>query len=710
MPAGLKPQAPPPLSAPNRQRDARADAHANAHLTRLPAAPIQIAPIADKKRKQLLAALRLPDARLAPLCVPSGYLDGRHACVRSAAIPDGQRAIFLLRATGRMRVYDKSNQEIDCAPYASWEAVPWAGYWSRFRRASIEMVDADGQKLYCTVFAPAQARALSTPGQHLVQGEISTFRARYLQKVQAVPAQAVGRLLPQYLSPGSATSDEGVRALVFEALASPDAAKACAQALIDQTLLSEDDLLDLVHAIEGTDHIRRLDDFVRRLHEPETPEEGLALRLAARRLSVIGLIHAARFYAYRPPCPKARIDLSYADIDRVQKALPVRLTRDQSSAIVAICEALRQDTPMNALLSGDVGTGKTLTFAVPAIAAHLKGARVAVIAPTDILADQLAAKMAQIHPQARVERIKAGGRIADPQAILVSTYGLSSVAQKHGYSPDLLIVDEQHKMAVSARRAMAAEHTHVLEASATPIPHAMAATLYAGTQMLTLRQAPVQRQIHSRIASAPQRSEISRQIRETMAAGHRVAIIYPRVSGQEQASVERTAQELESLFPGQVACLHGKLKEEQIQQTLQRFREGQQRLLVASTIVETGIDVPDIRLLIVRQADRFGIAQLHQLRGRLARNGGEGRFVMWIDEGAAAGDETLRRLHAVETITDGFALAEEDMRQRGFGDLLGEQQNGAISLPMRMLRLDAQDIENEIAAHEEALECAAPTP
>ncbi len=657
-------------------------------------------PLADSKREQLLKALRLDQVELALLCVPSGYIDARTAYVRTSAVPDGKRAIFLLRSSGRMRVYDKNGQELSCEPYDNWHEAPWRGYWSRFRRASIEFFDQDDQRLYCTVFSPAQAKELSRAGEHLITAELATFRARSIQKPQGLPLAAIGRIYASYASPGSNTSNEGVRALIREALARPDAVQQCETYLCDQTLMSPQELLSIVHSVPGCEHVESLSSFLLHLHNPRSVAEGEALRAGARRLAVVGLVHAARIRAWRAPNPAARIDLPHDSIKAIIHQLPMELTRDQSNAIAAICDALRDPTPMNALLCGDVGSGKTLAFAIPAVAAHLQGARVAIIAPTEILADQLANKLGELFAQAKVQRVHAGARSFDPQAILVGTIGLASVAQKLGYQPHLLIADEQHKMAVTARRAMAAEFTHLLEVSATPIPQAFASTLYAGVRLITLRQAPVKRQISSIIAGPEQRTDISRQLRSVIASGARAAIIYPRVNSQENASVLRAAADLEAIFPGQVACLNAKMKDEQIQAELAAFRSGDKPLLVASTIVETGIDVPDIRLLIVREADRFGVAQLHQLRGRLARNGGEGTFVMWTDDPDELQEDTRARLEALARLNDGFALADEDMKIRGFGDLLGDQQNGAISLPMRMIRLGAEDVEAELMSYE----------
>lgn len=652
----------------------------------------------EKSRSKTLKALKLSQSELILLCVPSSYTDATKACIRTSALDDGVREMLLLRSTGRIKVFDRFNNEISCEPYGSWLDAPWPGYWSLFRRASIEMVDADGTRLYCNAFSPAAAKSMAQPGSQLVNAELATFRQRTLQKAQPVDMAAIGHIYPSYATPGSSTKNEDIRSLVSEALSNPAAIDACVHFLHQSTLMSHNELLALIQSIPDCWEIPSVGAFLRLLHEPTSLEQALWLQHASRRLAVGGLVHASQTQSFREPHPDAPLNLDFSVLESLKAHLPMKLTRDQSSVVVAMMESMRTPTPMNALLCGDVGTGKTLAFSVPAAAAHLSGARVSIIAPTQILADQLAEKIQGFFPQTQVHRVYAGDKQMPSSAICVGTIGMTTVAQKCGYQPHLLIVDEQHKMAVAARRAMAGPFTHVLEASATPIPHALASTLYSGTKMLVLKQSPVARDVSSCIYDDRQRSEISKQIRDTIGSGGRVLIIYPRVSAAQDASVEQAAANLSAVLPGKVGYLHGKLSDSDVRQTLQSFRDGHIPLLVASTIVETGIDVPDIRLLVVRQADRFGIAQLHQLRGRLARNGGAAQFVMHVDDVAAIADETMVRLEAVANIKDGFLLAEEDMRQRGFGDLLGEQQNGGISLPMRLLSMSAAEVDAEVQA------------
>ena len=247
---------------------------------------------------------------------------------------------------------------------------------------------------------------------------------------------------------------------------------------------------------------------------------------------------------------------------------------------------------------------------------------------------------------------------------------------------------------------MVAPWTHQLEASATPIPRSLAATLFSGTQVFELHQAPVKRAIQSLVLEESERVQVVSWMREAVDAGQRVAVIYPKVavtvSGDPQdtkviASVLDAAQALQGRFPGKVAVLHGKLSPEDTSQNLEAFRSGQCPVVVASTIMETGIDIADIRLMVVKDADNFGIAQLHQLRGRLARNGGSARFVMMVADKEALQDETKQRLATLAKVSDGYALAEADMASRGFGDLAGLAQSGNTACVFRLLKLTLAD-------------------
>lgn len=643
-----------------------------------------------------LKALRIDDIELALLCVPSGYFDCRYALTRiGAAQEEDCRRLWALEKTGNVEAMDKQAKPLSCHPHANWYEAPWKHYWEHVRQLRIELRDADGRLAYLSQFGGWALREQPSTGPILILAALRQFGSRpFLTSSAPVPADAAGRVFPLYTQPDSQTQGDVIRKMVELALLSESSARRCIEALTRSTLMSEAQMLAVLNGQDAT--FSSVEQFFRVMHAPDSPEMAERARTAARRLAIQGIIHSARVINARPPCAQAPISVDSTVVNSLIDAQPETLTTDQIGVIWALVNSLRSPSPTNALLSGDVGTGKTLAFGIPAVAAHLAGAKVAMIAPTEILANQLHASLVQRFTQARIERVLTGRKIQDLCAILVGTSGLTTQAQKQSFVPDLLIVDEQHKLDTGTRSVLRGPGTHTIEASATPIPRSLASSLFAGMQVFNLYQAPVARDIETHLVEESQRAQTVRWLREVIAAGHRAAIIYPRVESQEKANetsgVKQSLQALQEHFPGRVAHLHGKLKSVDIDAELSHFRSGAKPLLVSTTIVETGIDVPDVRLMIIKEADRFGASALHQLRGRLARNGGHARFVMMCKDLDALAPETLERLRAVEGTSDGYALAEADMRARGFGDLSGSSQAGNISCAFRMLRLDFDEL------------------
>jgi ATP-dependent DNA helicase RecG len=661
-----------------------------------------------------LKSLALPNLQHMLLCVPSGFSDCRYPIDRLAGLVEGYRGLFLLRRTGHVEALDHKNRPVSAHPHASIFDAPYPGYWSRIGQLKVELEDVNGNTVWLSVFGAWRLKDKDPLGTMLIEGELKQFGSkRYITSATEPPADVAGKVWVRYVCPG-APSEADVRSMVHAALQDPASIDTAVHSLVSTSLLSEAQLLDIAENACGIRY-ETLNQFIRTLHEPESPDEGELAASAARSMAVAGICCSAKVANTRYPHPKAALNLVPAVIEQLIQSQAETLTSDQATVVQGLVTALRSPNPLNGLLSGDVGTGKTLAFMIPAVAAYLSGAQVAIISPTDILANQVAANLMRRFPQVNVERVFAGKKIKNPQAILIGTSGLGSVAKKCGYTPNFLIVDEQHKLATRDRNAMVGAWTHQLEASATPIPRSLANTLFSGTQVFNLNQAPVERKIESFVFDEADRGQVGAWMREVIDGGQRVAIIYPRVEKAAEkleampaldgevvslnatdspvvvSSVNAAAEALETRFPGLVGKLHGKMASEDVAQTLQSFREGTLRLAVASTIFETGIDIPDIRLLIVKDAHNFGVAQLHQLRGRLARNGGSARFVMMVTDQSALAPETALRLQTVSETTDGYALAEADMQTRGFGDLSGNAQSGNINCAFRLLRLTLED-------------------
>lgn len=647
---------------------------------------------------RVLKVLNLAALEHLLLCVPTGYVDCRNPITTLEGLSDQFRGLFLLRKTGLVEVQDAQKNAISCEPFATIYDAPYKGYWDRVKHVRFELCDLNGTTVWMNSFSGARFRGKESKGEILVDATIQTFgRRRYLSPATELSGNLAGKVWARYTSPG-APSEAVIRDLIRRAQESPGSYAVAASHMVEQTGMTEESLLGEAEYASGQRYAS-LVEFLQALHAPLSPWDGELVVSAARAMAVAGISTMSRKASTRTPMAEAAIPISNEAIQNLIASQPETLTEDQISAIQGIVHALRQERPLNGLLSGNVGTGKTLTYLIPMVAAHQIGAKVAVVSPTELLANQVFATIRRRFPYVRVERVMAGGRIKDVGAILVGTSGLSSVARRCKVNFNLAVVDEQHKLSAKDRLSLVSPATHLLEASATPIPRSLAATLYCGMAVFNLHKAPVERHVESYLLEESERAQASRWMRATLAGGARVAVIYPRVESTSSGSaistsvqsVSEAAEGLEKHFPGQVSILHGKLPADGLEQAMFDFAKGTKAIAVASTVFETGIDVENIRLMIVKGADRFGIAQLHQLRGRLAREGGHARFVMMVAEYNNLAAETSERLNKVCAISDGFELAEADMATRGFGDLAGEQQTGNGGSAFRLLRLNLKD-------------------
>lgn len=687
----------------------------------------------EEMRRRLFKQLEITTLGQVLLCVPTSYVDCVNTVDSLLGLREGFKGLFHLKRTGRIEAVDDKKRPVLPAPYASLYEAPYFTHWRNIRMLKVELEDVHGQKLWVNFFSAWRWKNSDPLGYVLIDGTLVNFGSRQvLINTSEPPLDMAGKIWARYNCAGMAKEEE-IRQAVLEVLEIPEQFEEAIHSLISTTLLSEKQLIALSKPVIGTPY-ESLREFFLTLHSPSFTQEGELAAEVARTIAVAGVCNAAKAASMRYPHPKAAINIRDAQVRAAVQSQPEVLTADQVTVVEQLVAALRSPQPLNGLLSGDVGTGKTLAYLIPAVAVHRAGEAVALISPTEILANQLAANLQRRFPDVLVERVMAGGKIRNRLAILVGTSGMGSVARKAGYIPNFLVVDEQHKLATKDRNSMVGPWTHHLEASATPIPRSLASTLFNGTQVFSLNVSPVVRQIESFVLDEVERGQVVGWMRQALDEHQRVAVIYPRVekptvkmSDEEAsfvdayalpddaggsstfsspaalpflpglpraapvASVTEAAQGLEQRFPGRVGMLHGKLASSEIAATLDDFRSGVKPIVVASTIMETGIDIPDIRLLVVKDAENFGAAQLHQLRGRLARNGGPARFVMMVNDSATLAPETRERLEMVSRTTDGYALAEADMKNRGFGDLAGLAQSGQVSCAFRLLKLTLDD-------------------
>jgi len=412
----------------------------------------------------------------------------------------------------------------------------------------------------------------------------------------------------------------------------------------------------------------------------------------------------------------------YRDLDLTAfyEALPFQLTGAQLRAIDEICRDLQSGTPMNRLLQGDVGSGKTMVAAAAALCAAKNNKQAAFMAPTEILAEQHFKSLSPLLaafgvncalltgslPAAKKRLVKAGLEDGSIQ-LAVGTHALltSDVVFR---DLDLVIADEQHRFGVAQRAALSEKgpQPHLLVMSATPIPRTLALLIYGDLDVSVLNELPPGRQvIDTFLVGEHMRTRINAFIRKHAEAGNQIYVVCPAVEESELESLksaELWAETLQKLaFPDlRVGLLHGKLKGAEKDKIMSAFAAHELDILVATTVIEVGVDVPNATLIVIENADRFGLSQLHQLRGRVGRGKDKSYCVLFSDN---KNPDTKTRLKALCATNDGFKIAEEDLALRGPGDFFGSRQHGLPQFKAASLTLDMEIMKQAKEAAESTL-------
>lgn len=374
--------------------------------------------------------------------------------------------------------------------------------------------------------------------------------------------------------------------------------------------------------------------------------------------------------------------------------LPYRLTAAQRRVLGEIKQDLMSAHPMNRLVQGDVGCGKTIVALMTALVAIENETQVAVVAPTEILAEQHYLQFHRWLEQLGLKAVLLRGKLsaAEKRQILdeIRDGDVNLVVGTHAVLQEgvefrrlgLGIIDEQHRFGVRQRAVLREKgtHPHILVMTATPIPRTLTMTLYGDLALSVIDEMPPGRTpVETVVASEAQRSRVYQRLREEVGKGHQAYVVYPLVEESEKSDLlaaSEGAEQLQSeIFPeARVGLLHGRMKPAEKEAIMQRFKARELDILVATTVIEVGIDVPNATLMLIEHAERFGLAQLHQLRGRVGR--GEAGSLCILMKAYKCSEDGERRLEVMRATTDGFRIAEADLEIRGPGEFLGTRQSG----------------------------------
>ncbi|MCH8150680.1 MAG: ATP-dependent DNA helicase RecG [Planctomycetes bacterium] len=382
------------------------------------------------------------------------------------------------------------------------------------------------------------------------------------------------------------------------------------------------------------------------------------------------------------------------EIDRrIRRRFPFSLTDGQNRAAAEIRADLARTTPMNRMLMADVGAGKTVVALYTCLAAIARQKQAVILAPTEVLASQHAGKVAKYLEDSRVRvEFLSGATTKGKRSDLLKRLACGEVDLLLGthavLEPDVrfrdlgvVVIDEQHKFGVTQRAALRQKGSaaHVLVLSATPIPRTLAMTVFGDLDVSTIDGAPPNRQpIVTRLVTPDLEGQAWRFVRQRLAADEQAFIVYPLVEESEALPLKSARTEVARLSREQLkgyalGLLHGKMKPAEKQAVMAKFRSGEIQALVSTTVIEVGVDVPGATVMIVQHADRYGLSQLHQLRGRIGRGSKKSYCLLFADP---SGESATERLNILCETTDGFRIAEEDLRIRGPGELLGTRQHG----------------------------------
>lgn len=457
-------------------------------------------------------------------------------------------------------------------------------------------------------------------------------------------------------------------------------------------------------------HLKEMDEAIKHIHFPLSIEDFQSARnrLAYNELFLFSLALAAK-KQNTDELKSSFVITKHKEINELIAELPFSLTKGQSDAIQEIMDDLSSGYIMNRLLQGDVGSGKTIVSFIAGLEVALSGHQIAIMAPTEILANQHYEKLISLirNNDLKLNVVLVTGslkasekkslyqKIENHEAdIIIGTHALFQDKVTY-HDLALVVTDEQHRFGVNQRKTLTekGKHPHTLVMSATPIPRTLAMLLYADMQVSQIKELPSNRlPIKNAVVNESYRKKAYKFIYDEIQKGRQAYIICPMVEENDMLDLENVtdySEKLHKVFPKEVKIgkLHGKMKPKEKDDIMERFLLKEIDILVSTTVVEVGVDVPNSTVMMIENAERFGLAQLHQLRGRVGRSSHQS-FCIFVD--TENSKKSQERLQILASSNDGFHIAEEDLRLRGPGDIFGIKQSGALNFSIADIYQDKE--------------------
>lgn len=613
--------------------------------------------------------------------VPMRYKDFSNV-FHSFEAASGKGKVCMAVAVLSKAAYDKNKNRVNPG-----------GQGAKAIRLSLSVQDGEGRTGYINVFGNLWPwRDIERDSEIVVYGEVGEWKGTpSMTGVELLDAPVLGRIMPVYRQKPRVITSNTIAGIASSALHAGGVQEAVE--MLEQSFGRPESEIMALARVEYPGLRPLLID----LHAPQTVADALRAKSCAKRLSAALVVHQGRMVMNRPPSPASVIEIDRTLLKQYADALPFGLTDDQRAAINEIVADLTSEKPMRRLLSGDVGTGKTLAFLLPALAARQSGAAVAIFLPTSMVVDQVEELLLQYFPSVPYEvvtdeRKPKGGVQGKP--LIIGTSAVQHWAKKTKWQPDLVIVDEQHKHSRQFRESLLLPHTNLLEATGTAVPRSVALVSHGGMDVSILSQCPVRKSITTRLIGKEEEGRLLDFLGKVIEREGQVGIVYARVEkGQDgPLSIEEELPKWHRFFKGRVGVIHGRLDPDEKRSVADKLKLRQLDGVVASTAIELGITLPALRSVVIVNPEQHGMSTLHQLRGRTVRNGGKGHCFLYCP--AEITEDQRSRLEAVARCDDGFTLAVEDMRQRGYGDLSesSELQSGSTGLLFNGISISADDL------------------